>query len=215
VAALGVATPKELTYLAEEALKINQILKASLIERDVKLVDFKLEFGRLGGEILLADEISPDTCRFWDAKTSEKLDKDRFRRDLGQVAEAYREIYDRLVPKEKSSAKNALKAGAAGESQLSGGSAIDPALLAKKTYKAKVEVRLKDSVLDPQGEAVLKALKSLGHEEFIAVRVGKLVELTLTGQSEEKVLDLVELLADELLANPVMENFVASAWLKS
>jgi phosphoribosylaminoimidazole-succinocarboxamide synthase len=96
VAALGAASPEELDDLSEVALKINAILAAYLIQRKVKLVDFKLEFGRADGKIYLGDEISPDTCRFWDADTGEKLDKDRFRRDLGRVEEAYREMYRRI-----------------------------------------------------------------------------------------------------------------------
>jgi phosphoribosylaminoimidazole-succinocarboxamide synthase len=96
VAALKAATPAELDILSEMGLKINYILSAYLLERKVRLVDFKLEFGRADGKIFLGDEISPDTCRFWDADTGERLDKDRFRRDLGQVEEAYQEMYRRL-----------------------------------------------------------------------------------------------------------------------
>jgi phosphoribosylaminoimidazole-succinocarboxamide synthase len=96
VDALGAASPEELDRLSELALKTNVILASYLLERKVRLVDFKLEFGRADGRIYLGDEISPDTCRFWDADTGEKLDKDRFRRDLGGVEEAYREMYRRL-----------------------------------------------------------------------------------------------------------------------
>ncbi|MBO8171695.1 MAG: phosphoribosylaminoimidazolesuccinocarboxamide synthase [Bacillaceae bacterium] len=94
---LQVATDEELQILSEMGLKINHLLMNYMKERGILLVDFKLEFGRTpDGTILLADEISPDTCRFWDAETMEKLDKDRFRRDLGSVEEAYREIFKRL-----------------------------------------------------------------------------------------------------------------------
>ena len=80
------------------SFKINAILKAYFAKLNVTLVDFKLEFGRLpDGKIVLADEISPDTCRFWDTTTGEKLDKDRFRRDLGGVEEAYQEMMRRLT----------------------------------------------------------------------------------------------------------------------
>jgi phosphoribosylaminoimidazole-succinocarboxamide synthase len=96
VAALGVATHDELDFLSALSLKINTILASYLLAKNVKLVDFKLEFGRVDGKIYLGDEISPDTCRFWDADTGEKLDKDRFRRDLGGVEEAYQEMYRRL-----------------------------------------------------------------------------------------------------------------------
>jgi phosphoribosylaminoimidazole-succinocarboxamide synthase len=94
---LGVAGEDELAVLERIGLQVNEVLQGYLRERGVILVDFKLEFGRTPeGEILLADEISPDTCRFWDAETMEKLDKDRFRRDLGHVEEAYREMLKRL-----------------------------------------------------------------------------------------------------------------------
>jgi len=97
IAAIDLATPQQVDAIETQALAINQILKADLIERKVILVDFKLEFGvDVEGRLLLADEISPDTCRFWDADTKEKLDKDRFRRDLGNVEEAYREMFRRL-----------------------------------------------------------------------------------------------------------------------
>ena len=76
--------------------KINEFLKEMFLKSNIKLIDFKLEFGRCNGEIVLADEISPDTCRLWDATTGEKLDKDRFRRNLGNVKEAYVEILKRI-----------------------------------------------------------------------------------------------------------------------
>lgn len=94
---LEVATPEQIKTLKETALKVNEFLSEWLEERNIILVDFKLEFGiDEKGEILLADEISPDTCRFWDKNTQERLDKDRFRRDLGQVIESYQEIWNRL-----------------------------------------------------------------------------------------------------------------------
>ena len=99
--ALGVATKEEIETIRRYALKVNEFLKAFWLECGVILVDFKLEFGRTAdGEIILADEISPDTCRLWDAKTHEKLDKDRFRRDLGGVEDAYKEIMKRLMSHE-------------------------------------------------------------------------------------------------------------------
>ena len=96
--ALILATDAEIATIRTMALRINEILKSFWAECGVTLVDFKLEFGRLSdGTIILADEISPDTCRLWDAKTGDKLDKDRFRRDLGGVEDAYAEIMRRLV----------------------------------------------------------------------------------------------------------------------
>lgn len=94
--ALGAATEDELATVKALALKVNDILKEYFAEIGVTLVDFKLEFGRYKGGIVLADEISPDTCRFWDSKTGEKLDKDRFRRDLDDVDKGYREIKKRM-----------------------------------------------------------------------------------------------------------------------
>ena len=98
--ALKLATKEEIETIRSMALKINDILKAFFADCGVRLIDFKLEFGRLpDGTIVLADEISPDTCRFWDSKTGEKLDKDRFRRDLGNVEGAYQEMSRRLMGK--------------------------------------------------------------------------------------------------------------------
>ena len=95
--ALKLATKEEIERIKELAFRVNDILKAYFLSLNVKLVDFKLEFGRLAdGTIVLADEISPDTCRFWDANTNEKLDKDRFRRDLGNVEGAYAEMMRRV-----------------------------------------------------------------------------------------------------------------------
>ena len=94
--ALGLATWEEIETIKKYAFKVNEVLKAYFLQADIKLIDFKIEFGRFHGEILLADEISPDTCRLWDVNTNEKLDKDRFRRDLGNVEEAYNEVFQRL-----------------------------------------------------------------------------------------------------------------------
>ena len=95
--ALKLATKEEIAKIRSLALKVNEILKAYFLSLNIKLVDFKLEFGKTAdGEIVLADEISPDTCRFWDAETNEKLDKDRFRRDMGGVEDAYNEMMRRV-----------------------------------------------------------------------------------------------------------------------
>ena len=96
--ALGLATKGEIETIKRYAFTVNSVLCEYFLGLGVRLVDFKLEFGRLpSGEIVLADEISPDTCRFWDAKTNEKLDKDRFRRDMGGVEEAYKELMHRVL----------------------------------------------------------------------------------------------------------------------
>jgi phosphoribosylaminoimidazole-succinocarboxamide synthase len=94
---LGLATEEERVELRRQGLQVNQILRPYLEQRGLRLIDFKLEFGKdASGRLLLADEISPDTCRFWDMNTAEKLDKDRFRRDLGGVTEAYQRVWERI-----------------------------------------------------------------------------------------------------------------------
>ena len=96
--AMDLATPEELNLIAKYANMVNDYLSKFLLECGIVLVDFKIEFGKTSdGTIILADEISPDTCRFWDAKTGEKLDKDRFRRDLGNVEGAYAEVFKRIM----------------------------------------------------------------------------------------------------------------------
>ena len=98
ILALELATEEELKVISKYALMVNTILAEYLKDLNIELIDFKLEFGKTSdGTIVLADEISPDTCRFWDSLTQEKLDKDRFRRDLGGVEDAYREILKRLL----------------------------------------------------------------------------------------------------------------------
>lgn len=96
VLAMGWATEEEVNTIKKMTLRIDELMKEFFLSVNIDLIDFKLEFGRYKGQILLADEISPDTCRFWDVKTHEKLDKDRFRRDLGGVEEAYAEVMKRI-----------------------------------------------------------------------------------------------------------------------
>ena len=96
--ALDLATQEELDTIAKYAFKVNEVLKKIMLDANIRLVDFKLEFGRLSdGTIILADEISPDTCRFWDATTGAHLDKDLFRRNMGGEADAYQEVMKRLL----------------------------------------------------------------------------------------------------------------------
>ncbi len=101
ILAMKLATEEEIEKMRELALKVNDILKEFMKEQGIILVDFKLEFGRKDGEIVLADEISPDTCRFWDAKTGERLDKDRFRFDLGDLIEGYTKILEKIEKKDQ------------------------------------------------------------------------------------------------------------------
>jgi phosphoribosylaminoimidazole-succinocarboxamide synthase len=97
---MKLATPDHMTEIKRLALKVNSLLRPFFRERQMILVDFKLEFGLHNGQLILADEISPDTCRFWDLTTKESMDKDRFRKDLGKIEEAYREVLRRVCGKE-------------------------------------------------------------------------------------------------------------------
>jgi phosphoribosylaminoimidazole-succinocarboxamide synthase len=97
VLALGLATEEEIAQVKDYAKTVNEVMQEFFLDKGLKLVDFKIEFGKLSdGTIVLADEISPDTCRLWDVETNEKMDKDRFRRDLGKVEETYREVLSRV-----------------------------------------------------------------------------------------------------------------------
>lgn len=97
IRALNLATDEEMEKIRDYSFKVNEVLKTFFDKLNVDLVDFKLEFGRHKGEILLGDEISPDTCRFWEKGTGRKLDKDRFRRDLGGIEDAYKEMLEKIV----------------------------------------------------------------------------------------------------------------------
>lgn len=179
---LQLATKEQLQYLEQTSLEINQILTEYLKSRKVILVDFKLEYGVTDdGELILADEISPDTCRFWDADTMEKLDKDRFRRDLGNVEDAYKEILHRLT----------------GEG----------AQATQSSYKATVFVTLKPGVLDPAGNAAQNALTTLGFTEVTDVRVGKYMEVSLNAATFELAEKRLQEMCEKLLSNPVIENY--------
>ena len=94
--ALGLATEEEIDAIEKYAFIVNDVMREYFDSLGIELIDFKIEFGRYHGQIILADEVSPDTCRLWDKETHEKLDKDRFRRDLGNVEDAYQEVFRRL-----------------------------------------------------------------------------------------------------------------------
>ncbi len=96
ILALELSTAEQLADVKKYAYAVNEALKGFFLERDLKLIDFKIEFGLYDGTVILADEISPDTCRLWDVNTNEKMDKDRFRRDLGNVEETYQEVFNRV-----------------------------------------------------------------------------------------------------------------------
>ena len=225
VVALGIATPEELEELFGLAMAINDALKAFFLGIDLELIDFKVEFGRTADDqIVLADEISGDTCRLWDVTTGEKLDKDRFRRDLGGVEEAYREVEGRILGAAGTASAAAVEAAgrdphghlgdrtdhdharAGGhEHQHAGTGGGHGSHPAGEHHHAIVDVMLKRSILDPQGRAVQNTLQRLGHANIVDLRVGKRIELTLTGDGEtvrEQLLDI----AATVLSNPVMEE---------
>jgi len=206
VRAMGWASEAEMDRVESLALRVNEILGRALVDCGLRLIDFKLEFGRTGsGEILLGDEISPDTCRFWDLTTNEKLDKDRFRRDMGGVEEAYLEVLRRVLAaaeKWRTGWRTGRAATAAGSAPVAPGASV-PAAPATAPAQARVFVTLKKTVLDPQGVAVENALKTLGFGEVTDVRVGKFIVLELEEATPERVDDMCR----RLLANPVIEDY--------
>jgi phosphoribosylformylglycinamidine synthase PurS subunit len=144
--------------------------------------------------IIVADEISPDSCRLWDIKSNDKLDKDRFRRDLGGLLEAYTEVATRL--------------GILMENERPAGSG--PVLVKSSrvaTLKARVTVTLKSGILDPQGKAIEGALKSLGVDGVASVRQGKVFDIELAGSDKARAEAALKDAADKLLANTVIENY--------
>ena len=154
--ALEVSDNKTLDIISELTLKINEIFKEVFLNVGIKVVDFKLEYETdKDGDLLLADELSPDNFRFWDAKTNEKLDKDRFRQDLGNVEGAYQEMLKRV------------REGLETANRRDG----EPA--SSQSYNVRVQVLPKSDILDPQGQAVEKALISLGYVEIKDLKIGK------------------------------------------
>ncbi len=169
---------EELETLKVQARKVNDILKPFFAKVGLRLIDFKLEFGKdQNGEIILADEISPDSCRFWDSTTGEKLDKDRFRQDIGGVKVAYEEVKNRI-------------------------------LVLKKGYKAIVNIFLKEGVLDSAGKAVNHALGSLGFGETVNdVRIGRQIVLKVSANSKSDAEAQTRQMCESLLANTVIEDY--------
>jgi len=172
---LKLATEEELSIIKSLSLKTNDVLIKFFKACNLDLIDMKFEFGKdKNGNIYLADEISPDTCRLWELGTTLSWDKDRFRKDLGQVEEAYREVKGRVL-----------------NTPIEG--------------KVRILIRLKPQILDAQGSVIMNALKSLGFDEVIGVRAGKLLELTLDKRIDQ--VERLEKMCKELLVNPVMEDF--------
>jgi phosphoribosylaminoimidazole-succinocarboxamide synthase len=165
ILAFGWATQQDLDDMVALALRVNDFLSGVMMGVGIKLVDFKIEIGRIyDGDfqrLVVADEISPDSCRLWDIRTGRKLDKDVFRRDLGNLSDAYTEVARRLgvMPDQRRRRWPS------------------PADELRQAMKARVHVMLKTGVLDPQGEAVRHALGTLGFAGVEAVRQGKVIEL--------------------------------------
>ncbi len=196
--ALGLASEDELGAMFELAVAVNDTLGPYFAALGLELVDFKLEFGRdADGGIVLADEISPDTCRLWDLASGERLDKDRFRRDLGGVEEAYREVHDRLMSDAGDPGR--FHAGDPGSSHH--GHAEDEG----GVHAAVVNVMLKRSILDPQGRAVQNTLERLGNDNIVDLRIGKRIEISLEGERSQ-VAEQLDAIASNVLSNPVMED---------
>ena len=209
VAAMGLATPEQVSHTKNEALRVNRALRSFLVPRKLDLIDFKLEFGLHDGKVLLGDEISPDTCRFWDTETKEKLDKDRFRRDLGNVEEAYAEVLHRVsqpAPAGDIQGTGAAVSGAKPPvAAARAGGAGAPANGGR--WQARVFVTLKRTVLDPQGRTVQGALEVMGYSGVGDVRVGKYMEIRVEAASESEARSKVDDMCRRLLSNPVIEEY--------
>lgn len=176
---MGLATKEQVERLKIEALKINQLLKTYFHKIGLSLVDFKLEFGLdENNTIILADEISPDTCRLWDLKTGESLDKDIFRQGKGNVLSGYTQVINRI--KERFS---------------------------KMKFNVEVIVEFRKGILDPQSQAIQGAIASLGYDNVTKLKVGKKFNFIIEESNKEDASQKVEELCKKLLANPVIENY--------
>ncbi len=192
ITAFGWASPQDLDDIVNLTIRINDFLSGLFLGAGIKLVDFKVEFGRLWENefmrIVLADEISPDSCRLWDIQTNEKLDKDRFRRDLGGVVEAYSEVARRL---------GIMPESIQGESEGPGFGEM----------KARVFITLKNGVLDPQGKAIGHALHGLGFAKVGEVRQGKIIDIELAETDKTRARTVLKEMCEKLLANTVIEKY--------
>ena len=183
---LEICDEEMLNRIICESKKINEIFKTFFLNVGIKVVDFKLEYGiDSEGNLILADELSPDNFRFWDSKTNEKLDKDRFRQSLGKIEEAYLEMLKRTKEGRK----------------------IFKMTTTKQTFKAKVQVLPKKDILDPQGQTVEKALTSLGYSNISSVNIGKEIEFEISASSKEEAISQINEMCQKLLANPVIEDY--------
>ena len=198
----GWATESEIKIIDKITLRINDILLGMFRGIGIKLVDFKIEYGKTWNketnkkEIVLADEISPDTCRLWDSKTEKKLDKDRFRKDLGNIIQAYQDVARRLgiMPEETNI------------SEVNFGKTI-PIKFKKNKLKFSVTVTLKKDVLDPQGKVVQNTLIDLGMNNLKSIRQGKFFEIEIDEKDEKKAEQKVEEMCNKLLVNLIIEDY--------
>lgn len=191
--ALEVAENEILDRITELTLKANEIFRDFFLKIGIKVVDFKLEYGfDKCGNLLLADELSPDNFRFWDSKTNEKLDKDRFRQDLGNIEGAYQEVLKRVKE---------------GASSIIARSEATKQSHDMQSFSIKVQILPKSDILDPQGQAVEKALISLGYKDIRNLRIGKEIVFEIKGSSKEETMSQVKDMCEKLLANPVIEDY--------
>ena len=193
------ATKEELKEVKKMILRINDFMIGMFRGAGIKLIDFKLEFGRLKDnektEIILADEISPDTCRLWDLVTDKKLDKDRFRKDLGDLIPAYTEVAKRLGILHEQ-----FNVSAVNVTKLS-------SVKKNNNMKISVIITLKKDVLDPQGKVIHQTLDGMGFENINEVRQGKYFEIDTRENDKNKAEEKVEEMCKKLLANLVIENY--------
>jgi phosphoribosylaminoimidazole-succinocarboxamide synthase len=181
---LGYITAEQLSYIRTIALQINYLLKSFFLKLNLDLIDFKLEFGIDEEQIIiLADEITQDTIRVWDTKTGEKKDKDRFRRDLGNVQETYEKMLSDLKTISTEFSK----------------------IIALKTC-VELRIHLKNEIIDSTGEITKRSLEKLGYEYILGVRSGKNLILELNGVLNAQKLNDLKSMTEKLLSNPLIEK---------
>ena len=199
--AFGWANEDEINSIDKTTLRINDILLGLFRGIGIKLVDFKIEYGKIWNkdieknEIILADEISPDTCRLWDSKTEKKLDKDRFRKDLGNIIQGYQEVARRLgiMPEETNISE--VNFGKTASIKFK-----------KNNLKFSITVTLKKDVLDPQGKVVQNTLVNLGMN-LKNIRQGKYFEVEVEEKDQIKAEREVNEMCKKLLVNLIIEDF--------
>ena len=180
---MNLITQKEALFLRNLTIAVNTILTSIFDSIGLTLVDFKLEFGKTDdGQIVIADEISPDTMRLWEKETGEIKDKDRYRKDLGDVISHYKDIYKRLLELKE---------------------------LPRISFRtlAKVDIQLKDAVLDSAGEVTLRSLKRLGLNIVSNVRLGKIAKIEFTIPPSSNLYATIQQISQDILSNPLIENY--------